>query len=584
MPATHEEVGDSPNRRWLRDALSGARGALRDALLVSLFVNLLALAAPVFVLQVYDRVVFHAGISTLQGLVAGMAIVILFDYVLRQARSRIFQSVAVRLDISVGRTLYDKIMGLPLRVLEGRPAAYWQALFRDADTVRNALSGPSAALLTDLPFAVLFLILIFVLAPPVAWVLVICLMLFVLLAWRSGRAMRESAERERESTQSRDGLLSELIAARTTVKALALGEALKPRWEDRHAAAISLSRERGQATDGHQVLASAMTMLTTVSMTSIGALAILDQRMTIGSLIAANMLGSRLISPFTQLVGQWRVLTQVRQAVARLDGVFALAHERTETAVSLGRPKGQIRLDAVSFAYDGRGGPVLDGIDGRIGPGGLHGVIGRNGCGKSTLLKLIAGLYVPQTGRVLLDEADIKQFTRRDLAGWVAYLPQECVLFAGTIRDNIAVADPAAGDAQVIEAAERALVHQYVIDQPDGYATTLAECGGRLSGGLRQRIALARTFLGAPPVLLLDEPTSNLDNDAERDLAQVLREMARTSTIVVVTHSPALLNACDSILVLDGGRVAMAGPVRDVMQRLQRQPEVVQSIRSGTPA
>ena len=135
----------------------------------------------------------------------------------------------------------------------------------------------------------------------------------------------------------------------------------------------------------------------------------------------------------------------------------------------------------------------------------------------------------------------------------------------------------------MIEAAERALVHQYIIDQPDGYATTLAEAGGRLSGGLRQRIALARTFLGAPPVMLLDEPTSDLDNDAERDLAQVLRAMARTSTIVAVTHSPALLNACDSILVLEGGRVAMAGPVRDVMQRLQRRPEVVQSLRGGTP-
>lgn len=584
MPATNEEIRDVPKRRWLWDALSGARGALRDALLVSLFVNLLALAAPVFVLQVYDRVVFHAGLSTLKGLVIGMAIAILFDYVLRQARSRIFQSVAVGVDVSVGRALFGKILGLPLRVLEGRPAAYWQALFRDADTVRNACSGPSAALLTDIPFAVLFLILIFVLAPPVAWVLVIFLPLFVLLAWRSGRAMRASAARERDSTQSRDMLLSELIAARATVKALALGDALKPRWEDRHAAAIELSRERGQATDGHQVLANAMMLLTTVSITTVGALAILDQRMTIGSLIAANMLGSRLISPFSQLVGQWRMLTHLRQAVARLDGVFALDHERKEAAVSLGRPKGQVRLEMVKFAYDGRGAPVLDGIDGRIGPGGLHGVIGRNGCGKSTLLKLIAGLYVPQDGRVLLDDADIKQFTRRDLAGWIAYLPQECMLFAGTIRDNIAIADPTATDAQVIEAAERALVHQYIIDQPDGYATPIGEAGGRLSGGQRQRIALARTFLGAPPVLLLDEPTSDLDNDAERDLAGVLREMSRNSTVVAVTHSPALLNACDSILVLDGGRVAIAGPAREVLQRLHRKPEVVQPLRSGTPA
>ena len=584
MSTTHDDGRDAPQQRWLWEALRDARGALRDALLVSLFVNVLALAAPVFVLQVYDRVIFHAGLSTLQGLVIGMAIAILFDFVLRQARSRIFQSIAVNIDVTVGRSLFDKILGLPLRVLEGRPAAYWQALFRDVEMVRNACSGPSAALLTDLPFAVLFFILIFVLAPPVAWVLVVFLPMFLLLAWRSGRAMRESAARERESTLSRDALLNELIAARATVKSLALGDALRPRWEDRHAAAIELSRERGQVTDGHQVMANAMTLLTTVAITSVGALAILDQRMTIGSLIAANMLNSRMIAPFTQLVSQWRMLTQVRQAIQRLDQVFALEHERKEAPVNLGRPKGQIRLESVGFAYGSDGAPVLEGIDGRIGPGGLHGVIGRNGCGKSTLLKLIAGLYLPQKGRVLLDDADIKQFTRRDLAGWVAYLPQECMLFAGTIRENIAIADPHATDEAVIAAAERALVHQFIIDQPAGYATSIGEAGGRLSGGLRQRIALARTFLNAPPVLLLDEPTSDLDNDAERDLAETLRVMARSSTIVAVTHSPALLGVCDSILVLDGGKVAMAGPVREVLQKLQRKSDVVQPLRGGKPA
>ena len=584
MPSSDQENKDIRPRGWLWAALGDARGALRDAVLVSLFVNFLALAAPVFVLQVYDRVVFHAGLSTLKGLVIGMAAAILFDYLLRQARSRIFQSVAVNLDVVVGRALFNKILGLPLRVLEGRPAAYWQSLFRDAEMVRNVVSGPTAALATDLPFAILFLILIFVIAAPVAWVLVVFLPLFVLLAIRSGRAMRQSAVRERESTLSRDALLNELIAARATVKALALGDAMRPRWEDRHAAAIELSRERGQATDGSQVMANAMTLLTTVALTSVGALAILDQRMTIGALIAANMLGSRMIAPFTQLVGQWRMLTQVRQAVARLDGVFALASERKLAVVDLGRPTGQIRLEKVSFGYDGQRAPVLDGIDGRIGAGGLHGVVGRNGSGKSTMLKLMAGLYTPQDGRVLLDDADVKQFTRRDLAGWVAYLPQECILFAGTIRDNIAIADPDATDEAVVAAAKQAQVHQYIIDQPDGYATAIGEAGGKLSGGLRQRIALARTFLGAPPVLLLDEPTGNLDNDAERDLARSLREMARSSTIVAVTHSPALLNACDTILVLDGGRVAMAGPAQEVLQRLQRNPGVVQPLRSGTPA
>jgi ATP-binding cassette subfamily C protein LapB len=584
MSSTDQEHDQARPRAWLWDALGDARGALRDAVLISFFVNMLALAAPVFVLQVYDRVVFHGGISTLKGLVIGMALAILFDYLLRQARSRMFQSVAVNLDVVVGRALFDKILGLPLRVLEGRPAAYWQALFRDAEMVRNAVSGPTAALVTDLPFAVLFLVLIFVIAAPVAWVLVGFLPLFVLLAWRSGRAMRRSAVRERESTLSRDGLLNELIAARATVKALALGDTLRPRWEDRHAAAIELSRERGQTTDGSQVLANAMTLLTTVTLTSVGALAILDQRMTIGALIAANMLGSRMVGPFTQLVGQWRTLTQVRQSVARLDAAFALAGERKEAVVDLGRPQGQVRLETVTFGYDDGRAPALRRIDGRIGPNGLHGVVGLNGSGKSTLLKLVAGLYTPQEGRVLLDDADMKQFTRRDLAGWVAYLPQECVLFAGTIRDNIAIADPEATDEMVIAAAKRAQVHQYIIDQPDGYATAIGEAGGKLSGGLRQRIALARTMLGTPPVLLLDEPTGNLDNDAERALALSLREMARESTIVAVTHSTALLNLCDTILVLDGGRVAVAGPAQEVLQRLRRKPGVVQPIRQGRPA
>ena len=584
MPATKQAVEDGPKHRWLGSALRDARGALRDVLLVSLFVNLLALAAPVFVLQVYDRVVFHAGLTTLQGLVIGMAVVIVFDYALRQARSRIFQSVAANLDISVGQALFDKILSLPLRVLEGRPAAYWQSLFRDLDLVRNALAGPSAALAIDLPFAVLFLVLILLVAPAVAWVIIAFLPLFMLLAWRSGKTMRRTAASEREQALSREGLLNELIASRATVKSLALADAMRPRWEDRHAATIELSQERGRATDGHQVLAHVMMVMTTVAITSVGALAILDQRMTIGALIAANMLGTRTIAPMSQLVGQWRMLTQLRQSMARLDSVFALASDRIAAAVALQRPKGAVRLESVKFSYDPGAPTVIDGIDGRIGPCGMHGIIGRNGCGKSTLLKIIAGLYVPQEGRVLLDEADILQFSRSELADWVAYLPQQCTLFSGTIRDNICIAHPDASDAAIIDAAEKALVHQYIIDLPDGYATDVGEAGTRLSGGQRQRIALARVFLGNPPVMLFDEPTSDLDNDAERQLAQTLRQTAQDSTVLVATHSPAVLSLCDTILLLDGGRVAMAGPARDVLQRLQPQPTDAAMLHKGQSA
>ena len=434
----------------------------------------------------------------------------------------------------------------------------------------------------DLPFAILFFALIFVIAAPVAWVLVVALVVFMALAWRAGGQMGHSAPAERQSNLSREELLNELIAGRSTVKALALGDGMRPRWEARHAEAIAASQDRGAKTDGHQTLAHGMMTTTTVAMTAVGALAILGQEMTIGALIAANMLGGRMIAPMTQLVGQWRSLTQFRQAVARLDQVFALPGERSESPISLERPNGAIRLETVSFGYSPEGGSVLERIDGRIGPGGMHGIIGRNGCGKSTLLKIIAGLYAPDDGRVMLDDADIQQFTRAELSRWVGYMPQECVLFSGSIRDNIRIADREASDDAVLTAAKAAAAHPFIVDLPDGYAADVGEAGATLSRGQSQRIALARAFLGAPPVLLLDEPTSNLDNDAEREVAKALQDMARRSTVLVVTHSPALLAACGTLLVLDSGRVVLAGPAPAVLRQLQ--PQANSGTQTSQPA
>jgi ATP-binding cassette subfamily C protein LapB len=562
---------------WLRRILSDARAPLRNILLVSLFVNLLALAVPVFVLQIYDRVVFHGGITTLYGLIVGIAIVLIFEYVLRQARSRVFQTVAVRVDVVVGRALYDKVMNLPMLTLESRPVAYWQLLFRDMEMVRNALSGPSAALAIDLPFAVIFFIVVFILAPPVAWVLLVVLPIFVILAWRSGVSMDSTAGRERDSTMSRDDFMTELLTGRGTVKALALQGALKPKWENRHADTIELSQERGQVTDSHQVLAHVMMLSTTIMLTTVGALAILEQNMTIGSLIAANMLGSRMVAPMTQLVSQWRMLTQLRQAVTRLDTVFNMESERLDSGIELKRPSGQLRLDKVTFAYKADGAPAVSGIEGLIGPCGLHAIVGRNGSGKSTLLKIIRGLYTPDDGRILIDDADISQFTQSELARWMGYLPQDITLFSGTVRDNISITQPNASDEAIIAAAEKAEVHQFVLEMPDGYSAMVGESGHSLSGGQQQRLALARAFLDNPPIMLLDEPTSNLDNDAEKALAMTLQKTSETTTVIVVTHSAALLTACDSILVMDKGKVVMAGPSSQVLARLQATPQPVNS-------
>ncbi|MEX2450512.1 MAG: ATP-binding cassette domain-containing protein, partial [Rhodospirillales bacterium] len=581
-------MSESASRAWLGPFLAPLRPVFMEILAMSAFVNLLALAVPVFTLQVYDRVIGSGGISTLEGLLIGMIIVLIFDYILRQARSRITQRVALRVDVVIGRKLFDKIMSMPLQALEAQPAAYWTSLFRDVDAVRNTLSGASAILIVDLPFAFFFLGLIFIIALPVAWILLIILPIFMYIAWRSASVMAAASADERQSSQTRDSLVAEIIAGRTTIKALALDNAMRPMWEDAHAENIERALYRGSKTDGYSNFGATLSLITTLLLTTVGALAIIDQKLTMGALIATNMLSGRIMGPMNQLVSQWRTYTGFQQSVDKLGTLFNAAGERLESALKLERPNGEIDIEAVSFAYAPGGKPVVNDISLTIKAGGVHALVGRNGSGKSTLLKIIQGLYRPSKGRVLLDGADISQFTRTELAGWMGYVPQDSILFTGTIRDNVVLRKPDADDDEVLKAAEEAGVHQFVIDLPDGYATDIGESGANLSGGQRQRIAIARALVGDPPVLILDEPSSSLDRQAEQELRRTLVEIGRDRTVIIVTHSPILLAACNDLIALDRGKVALAGPAQDILPKLfgtaPRRPEGDHAAPKPVPA
>lgn len=559
---------DRSSHSWIRPFLASLAPTFREVLVISLFINILALAVPVFVLQVYDRVVFQGGLSTLQGLVIGMGIVIVFDYVLRQGRARIMQTVAARSDVIVGRRLFDKLMSLPLASLESQPAASWHVLFRDVDVVRNTLSGASAILLADLPFAILFLGLTFVIAAPIAWILLLALPLFLLVAWRSGTVMAAAGRAERETSLARERLVADIVAGRTTIKALALGRSMQPLWEERHAETIERSVIRGARMDSYANLGTTLTMVTTVALTTAGAVAIIHHQLTIGALIATNLLAGRLVGPLTQLVGMWRIYSGFGDAIGRLGRVFALPSERQHSTIEMPRPAGILTLEAVTYRYAPDLRPVIDGVNLTIQPRGMTALIGRNGSGKTTLLRLIQGLYPPTTGRVMLDGGDIAQFSREQIAGWIGYVPQECVLFAGSLRDNIAHRRPDARDEDIIAAAKAADAHDFIIELPDGYAADVGEAGLRLSAGQRQRIAIARALLGNPPVLLLDEPSSNLDRQSEFELRRTLSQLAAERTVVIVTHSAPLLSACRDLVALDKGRIAIAGPAADVLPRL----------------
>lgn len=562
------EAGDAPAQDWLRHLLLPLRPAYKQALMLAFLVNLIGLGTAVFTLQVYDRVVAHAGYSSLVALVLGMFIAIGMDHVLRDGRARLLQRVGAQIEAGIARRVAERLSALPTLILETRPPAYWQMVFRDVELIRSTCAGASAMLLIDLPFLLLSLLLLALIALPILPVAVLTILAFVVLAWHSGRVTRDAAEQEREKLVSRDVMIGELSAARLMLKAVGAESTLQARWESGYAAWMDEALQRGRESDHYRDVAHGMTTVTTVVTTGFGALAILGNYMSMGALIAANILAGRMVSPLVQLVGHWRSFGQFIAAKKRLGELLSAPLDRAETEVNLPRPKGVLKLENAGFRYPKCERDQIQDITVQIGPLGLHAIVGANGSGKTTVLKLLRGLYPAMSGRVLLDGGDMAQYGQRDLSRWIGYLPQQVQLISGTIRDNIAMADPEASDEMIIRAAKLANAHEFIINLPDGYATQVGEGGGRFSGGERKRIAIAQVLLRDPPILLLDEPTADLDSMAEQTFIQNLRQLAADHTVIVVTHSPPVLLQCNGVLVLEKGKLLLGGPAAQVLPKI----------------
>lgn len=553
---------------WLRDILSPLKPRLKEIFLQSFFINLLALALPLFSLQVYDRVIGHRGMTTLVALCFGIVLAFGFDYLLRVARSKLLQNTAVHIDVHLGQWLYQRFAALPLAVLESRPSGYWRMLFQDASVIRATLSGSSAMLIADIPFAILFLLVIAVIALPLFWVLMFILPLFGALTWYNTKRLEISAAQEAAKNHTHESFIAELLAGRVTVKSMMADVAATPQWETLHANAISHSWAHGSRTDKAVVYGQILSSVTTVLLVSVGALAIIDQSLTMGALIATTMLSNRIISPMNQLVSQWKGFARCHQAIRQLDQFSALPQNLQYPSITRPQPAANLMLENISYTHQNTTHPALKECNISFHEGEMVGIVGRNGCGKTTLLKLIQGLYTPQTGRIQLDGIDTAQLSRAELSAWMGYVPQECFLFNGTIRENIAKAWPEASDEIILNAVEMAGATDFINALPEGYASQIGENGQRLSGGQRQRLAIARALLRNPPILLLDEVTSNLDTEAEIDLRNHLQQLANGRLILLATHSLVMLRACHKIVVMEAGQIIAAGATKDILPRL----------------
>ena len=555
---------------WLKSILENLKPVLIEIFIGSFFINLLAISVPIFVLQVYDRVISHAGISTLQGLMIGMLGVVFFDFVLRQTRSTLMQKVAINIDVKVNDSLFEKITSLPLQKIESTSGSYWQLLFQDVITIRNTLSGSAALLLCDLPFAIIFIIFIFIIASPIAWILIIIFLVFTIIAWRASQTVTAASKDEKNKIVSKDSLLTELISARSTVKSLNFSKSSKHEWEVAQETLIESSMLRGNRTDFFVNLGHSLTMTTTVIITTAGAISIIDKELTIGALIATNMLAGRLLGPLNQLIGAWRLFTNFKESISRLNNIFSQNNDTLNSSIKIDNKPKSVTLDKVSFNYDKSENYVLNDISLEIVSGSINTIIGSNGCGKTTLLKTILGLYSPSKGRILIDGADINQIGRDDLDQLIGYVPQETFLFNCSIKENILKSKTDASDDEIINACKSVNLHKIILDMPNGYGTLVGEQGQNLSSGIRRRICIARSLLGQPPILIMDEPTNNLDQESEILFTKFLQGISNEKCIIIVSHNSAIINVSKNLILLNRGKVIKSGEKESVIEALNK--------------
>lgn len=553
------------------DELVAARAvssrAVWIAFLFSALVNLLMLTAPLYMLQVYDRVLVSRSEETLLALSLLMAFLFLLMGLLDHARGRIMARVGARLqaqlDARVGAAAVRR-----LAVAPDDPAA--RNARHDLDALARFWASPVVLALFDAPWAPVFAAAIFVFHPWLGWLALAGGLVIVGLSWLNQRATERPVQTSGLAAQSADRQAERLAAEAEVIQALGMTRAALLRvaaWRDR---ALATGLQASDAAGRYTVLIRTFRLFLQSAMLGLAAWLVLRQELSAGAMIAASILMGRALQPVEQAVAQWSVLTRARQARPRLAALLSAVPEKL-AATPLPRPPAMVEVRGLTLLPPGGDSPILRDIGFRLGPGQALGVIGPSGSGKSSLARALVGSWHPSAGQVRLGGATLDQYDPEMLGALVGYLPQRVALFDGTVAENIARLQPDADPARVIAAAEAAAAHAMILQLDQGYDTMLSAQGGRLSGGQIQRIGLARAVYGDPVLLILDEPNAHLDNEGAEALAQAIRQAkAKGAAVVVMAHRPAALQDCDLLLVLNGGAAAAFGPRDAVLRQLIR--------------
>jgi ATP-binding cassette, subfamily C, bacterial LapB len=569
--ARAQAAGDLPKSHWFWSVVRRFWANYSHVAIAAFIVNILALASPLFIMNVYDRVIPNGAMASLIALAIGLVIALVFDFVLRIVRSRIIDMTGKKIDVVLASNIFEHVQSVKMAQRPTSVGILANQL-RDFDSVRDFFTSGTVVSATDLIFAVIFIGVLFVIGGPLAWIPLVMLPLMIAIGLILQRPLDRAIKTLQAESAARHGVLVESLSGIETVRAVGAEARMQNAWE-RSVAATARSGE-----DVHFWASLALTasnsaqQVTTLLLVVVGVFLILDGRLTVGALVAATMLAGRVLAPIAGIASVITRATQTITALTAINRVMSLERERPpeRTYVTRRISDGSIVFDNVTFGYPNAAGNALEKVSFSVAPGERIGIIGRVGSGKTTVGRLLVNFYEPQEGRILVDGVDIRQYDPADLRTGIGFVLQDTDLFFGKLRDNIALGKPAATDEEILAAARLSGVEGFIAGHPLGYDMPIAEGGRSLSGGQKQAIGLARTLIRQPKILFLDEPTAHFDVRSEAEFLERLKTLARRDmTIMVSTHRLSLLSLVDRLLLFDRGRIVADGPRDQVVAMLQ---------------
>jgi subfamily B ATP-binding cassette protein HlyB/CyaB len=559
--ATLSDTARRFNLGWFWSALHKYRHILIEVLLASFVIQLFGLATPMIFQTVIDKVLVHRGLSTLEVMVAGLALIAIFEAVLSGLRTYLFSHTSNRIDVELGGRVFRHLMRLPLAYFESRRVGDSVARVRELETIRQFITSSSVTLVLDLAFCAVFIGAMFVYSATLAFVVCAALPLYALLSVATTPAFRRRLDEKFRRGAENQAFLVESVTGVETIKAMAVEPQMQRRWEEQLAAYVGASFAAAQVGNWATQVAGLLNKGVGALTLFLGAGLVITNKMTVGELVAFNMLAAQVSGPVLRLVQVWQDFHQVRLSVERLGDILNTPVEpHGESAqASQNRLDGAIEFERVTFRYSARTHPVLRDVSLEIPAGQVVGIVGPSGSGKSTIAKLAQRLYQPEAGRVLVDGVDAAALDPSWLRRQIGVVLQENILFNRSVRENIALADPALPIKQVIAAAKLAGAHDFICRMPQGYDTPIGERGVSLSGGQRQRIAIARALVGDPRILIFDEATSALDYESESIIQSNMRDIVKGRTVLIIAHRLSTVRSADRILTIEDGAIVEDG-------------------------